>query len=161
MHSISHNPRNIIQISDIAVIEINLTLCHEYGNPHSLLQPHMLGSAIGASFYPGSYPYKFGGVAKIAGVLCWKLVKAHAFQDGNKRTAFIAAIYFMMANGWTVKHPKVRDAIALEVNAIADIGGPTMEDTLNWFDTHKVRLTAGDADVIRLARTTVARQTKR
>ena len=48
-------------------------------------------SALAAAFYPGDYPFQYGGIAKVAGAVCYFLTKAHAFFDGNKRTAGIAA----------------------------------------------------------------------
>ncbi|MBH1431033.1 type II toxin-antitoxin system death-on-curing family toxin [Stenotrophomonas maltophilia] len=39
-------------------------------------------------------------VPSLAGVLGYSLAKAHAFGDGNKRTALAAMDLFLMDNGW-------------------------------------------------------------
>lgn len=62
-------------------------------------------SAIASAFYPGTYPFAHGGFAKVAGALCFYLVKAHAFLDGNKRTGALAAITFLNMHGLDVEYP--------------------------------------------------------
>ena len=40
-----------------------------------------------------------------AGAMSYNLANAHAFYDGNKRTALIASLVFMEANGWELLYP--------------------------------------------------------
>ena len=60
-----------------------------------------------AAFYPGIYPLANGGIAEVAGALCYfiVIVIAHAFSDGNKRTGAIAAAAFLAINGFELKFP--------------------------------------------------------
>lgn len=98
-------------------------------------------SAIHSAFYPGSTPFVHGEIAKMAGALCFYLLKAHAFMDGNKRTATVVAIVFMNKHGWTLNCPFNEDD---DSNALADIidacaaSKISKEELIQWFDTHKV-----------------------
>lgn len=87
------------------VIALNKYLCEEQGNPFRILDKGKVASALHTAFYPGSYPFSAGGVARIAGALCFYLVKAHAFMDGNKRTGALTAINFMNLNDWDLNYP--------------------------------------------------------
>ncbi len=82
-----------------SVIEVNQIVCSEGGNPHKCLNTGKIESAISSAFYPGSYPFSHGGLVKVAGALCFYLVKAHAFLDGNKRTGALVAITFLNIHG--------------------------------------------------------------
>src|SRR5580658_8265436 len=82
------------------VIEINKQIVAEQHQKHICLNEDKVDSALAAALYPGDYPFRYGGIAKVAGALCYFLTKAHAFFDGNKRTAGIAATSFMEINGY-------------------------------------------------------------
>lgn len=73
--------RLIVQPTLAAVIETNKLVCEAGGNPHQCLNAGKIESAIASAFYPGSYPFAHGGLAKVAGALCFYIVKAHAFLD--------------------------------------------------------------------------------
>lgn len=123
------------------VLSYNEYICHEDGNPFNCYDLGKVESAIHSAFYPGSAPFVHGGIAKMAGALCFYLLKAHAFMDGNKRTATVIAIVFMNKHGWTLKYPssEIDDS-----NALADIidscaaSKVSKEELIEWFDTHKV-----------------------
>ena len=70
--------------SENLIIETNKYICSEGSNPHHCYDVGKLESAIHSAFYPGSYPFAAGGLAKIAGALCFYLVKGHPFMDGKK-----------------------------------------------------------------------------
>jgi death-on-curing protein len=90
--------RIILQPTLESIIEINKLVCTEGGNSHQCLDAGKVESAIATAFYPGSYPFAHGGLARVAGALCFYLVKAHAFIDGNKRTGALTAITFLNIN---------------------------------------------------------------
>jgi prophage maintenance system killer protein len=69
-----------------AVLAVNKYVCEQGGNPHHCYDIDKVGSAIATAFYPGACPFALGGLAKVAGALCFYLVKGHAFMDGNERT---------------------------------------------------------------------------
>lgn len=130
-----------VQIPSVnQVIATNKYLCEEQGNPFALLDKGKIESALHSAFYPGSYPFSQGGIAKIAGALCFYLVKAHAFMDGNKRTGALVAITFMRTNGWDLsyslkeKNGKTALANAVECCAASKV---SKEELIDWFDKHK------------------------
>jgi death-on-curing protein len=97
-------------------------------------------SALHSSFYPGAYPFAHGGVATMGGALAFYLTKAHAFMDGNKRTALVAATTFMALNGESLSYPfdeqSGQNALADAIDACA-AGTIAIDDLKRWFDTHK------------------------
>jgi len=105
------------------IAQINQLVCEEGSNPHHVLDMNRIESAIHSAFYPGSPPSAYGGIAKLAGALCFYLTKGHAFQDGNKRTAVLTAITFMNEHGWELVYPlgegENLDALADLVDAAA------------------------------------------
>jgi death on curing protein len=124
------------------IIDANKYICMQGRNPHHCYDPGKIESSIHTAFYPGSYPFAAGGLARIAGALCFYLVKNHAFMDGNKRTAALAAIVFLNNNGLDLKYAQKeangRTALA---NIIEDCaaGKITKDQLMNWFDSHKVK----------------------
>lgn len=86
-----------------SILELNKYICLEGGNPHNCTDSGKIESAISAAFYPGSYPFVHGGLARIAGALCYYITKAHAFTDGNKRTGALAAVTFLNLNGLDIE----------------------------------------------------------
>lgn len=124
------------------VIEMNKYLCLEEGNLFQVLEKGKVESSLHTAFYPGSYPFCAGGLAKIAGALCCYLVKAHAFIDGNKRTGALVAINFLNLNGWDLSYSRNeengRTALAniIEKCAASEV---TKDDLIEWFEQHKIR----------------------
>ena len=123
------------------IVFTNKFICSEGGNPHHRFDTGRIESAIHTAFYPGSYPFAAGGVAQIAGALCYYLIKNHAFMDGNKRTATLAVILFLNENGLDLKYPlkeeNGRTALANVVEACA-AGKVSKGQLMEWFDSHKV-----------------------
>ena len=98
-------------------------------------------SALAAAFYPGDYPFQYGGIAKVAGAVCYFLTKAHAFFDGNKRTAGIAAATFMHLNGFNLAYPiDAKKNINEFATRIDDAAANRLskEELIKWFEKHKV-----------------------
>lgn len=133
--------RLIVQPTLEAVLEVNKIVCEEGGNPHQCLSTGKIESAISSAFYPGSYPFAHGGLAKVAGALCFYLVKAHAFLDGNKRTGALVAITFLNMHGLDLAYPLDEDK---NINGLAEIidgcaaSTLSQEELKSWFDNHKV-----------------------
>ena len=125
------------------VIRINQKLGLREQVAYTLLDRGRVESAVHAAFYPGIYPLANGGVAEVAGALCYFVVMAHAFSDGNKRTGAIAATAFLAINGFELKFPfdrqKNMNAFADLVLACAD-GKVTKDEMRKWFDDHKNRI---------------------
>lgn len=74
--------------------------------PSNILKPNELDSAVksiqatfGGSFlYPDAY--------SMAGHLMYSLAESHAFIDGNKRTAAVSGLTFLVANSISVSSSK-------------------------------------------------------
>jgi death-on-curing protein len=97
-------------------------------------------SALGAAFYPGQYPFQYGGIARVAGALCFFLVKAHAFLDGNKRTALLASTMLMDINGYELIYPLHENpTVSALTNVIENTAASQMkkEELIIWYDRHK------------------------
>jgi len=47
--------------------------------------------------------YTDPGIAEIAAAYAFGISKAHAFVDGNKRTAFVTAVTFLRLNGYAFR----------------------------------------------------------
>ena len=123
------------------VIAINKLVCLEGKNPHLCYDVGKVESAIHSAFYPGSYPFVAGGLAHIAGVLCFYLIKTHAFMDGNKRTGALSSIIFLNTNGCDLEYPLgsgTQKSTLAEITEKCAAGRVGKEELMKWFDTHKV-----------------------
>ena len=135
--------RLILQPTVESVIEINQIVCTGGGNPHQCLDIEKIESALSSAFYPGSYPFSHGGLAKVAGALRFYLVKTHAFLDGNKRTGALVAITFLNMHGMDLEYPL---DIKKDVNGLAEIieacaaSSVSQDQVKDWFEAHKVYL---------------------
>lgn len=80
------------------VIEINRIAVAETGEPHMLVQPAMLDGALGRPRNRYAYSRETD-LGRLAAFMLVGISKNHAFQQGNKRTALIAADVFLTING--------------------------------------------------------------
>ncbi len=125
------------------VLAVNKYVCELGKNPHHCYDLGKIESAISTAFYPGSYPFHHGGLAKVAGALCFYLVKSHAFMDGNKRTGALVAITFLNQHGLDLQYPKDKK---LNVNSLAEViencaaGSVDKDQLIEWFDSHKISI---------------------
>lgn len=119
------------------VVEVNRLVCKEGANEHRCYETGKVESALHASFYPGEPPFCHGGIACVGGAISYYITMAHAFFDGNKRTAFLAATLFLKANGWVLLYPP--DSLADLIEGCAG-GKIQMDEMKDWFDSHKVKL---------------------
>jgi len=61
------------------------------------------------------------------------LVKAHAFVQGNKRTATAISFFFLERAGYWISAP---DSAVLEIVYAVDSGGASVETVAEWFRRH-------------------------
>jgi death-on-curing protein len=81
----------ILQASQ--VIAFNKQICAEYEIAHRILNLSLVESAVCAAFFEmEGVGYVHGEIPEIAAALCFKIIKNHAFRDGNKRTAALASL---------------------------------------------------------------------
>lgn len=124
-----------------AVLAVNKYVCEQGGNSHHCYDIGKVESVISTAFYPGTYPFAHGGIARVAGALCFYLVKSHAFMDGNKRTGALTAITFPNQHGLDLQYPldEVRGVNALaEVIEACAAGSVGKDQLIEWFERHKV-----------------------
>jgi death-on-curing protein len=93
-----------------AVIEINRAEVSETGETHFLRDVGLLDSALARP--RNAFAYGEEDIIVLATVLMSGIARAHAFEQGNKRTAFAAMRLFLQGNAYDT----------------------SFEDTLSWAD---------------------------
>ena len=58
--------------------------------------------------------YADSGLAEIAAAYAFGICKAHAFVDGNKRTAFVTALTFLRLNGYSFRPQAIEGVRMME-----------------------------------------------
>jgi death-on-curing protein len=79
------------------------------------------------------FPYEVSDIVTLGAAYAVALVRAHAFSDGNKRTAFVVAALFLERNGFRFNGPEaevVMQMIALAAKRVSEASFTT------WFRTH-------------------------
>jgi death on curing protein len=82
------------------VIEINLSAVLITGETHFVRDPGLLESAVARP--QNAFAYGEEDVLALAVRLMAGIAQSHAFEQGNKRTAFVAMVQFLEANGFEV-----------------------------------------------------------
>jgi len=65
--------------------------------------------------------YSDADLTEIAAAYAFGIAKAHAFVDGNKRTAFVAAVTFLRMNGYAFRPDPVEGVRMMEDLAAGDV----------------------------------------
>ena len=129
--------RKVKLITASQVKSVNEEVCKDGGNEHLCYDLGKIESALHSAFYPGEPPFQHGGLAKVAGAIAFYISKAHAFFDGNKRTAVLSSALFLKVNDWVLLYPP--DSLADLIEACAS-GRASVEDVKDWFDAHKINV---------------------
>jgi death-on-curing protein len=87
-----------------AVLEINRDAVAKTGETYLLRDQTLLESALGKPQNHWAYGDE-DDVVVLAVHLLDGIAQNHCFEQGNKRTAFIAAVMFLRANGYTLTLP--------------------------------------------------------
>jgi death-on-curing protein len=74
--------------------------------------------------------YEGADVYTQAATLLWGLVKAHAFVQGNKRSATVISFFFLERAGYRVEAPQ---KAVIEIVYAIDPGDATVEAVAAWF----------------------------
>ncbi|HVH80436.1 MAG TPA: type II toxin-antitoxin system death-on-curing family toxin [Stellaceae bacterium] len=105
-----------------AVIDINRRLVAITGERHLLRDEALLEGALARPQH--AYAYGEEDVAALAVRLLAGIVQSHAFEQGNKRTGFVAMVQFLMENGYGVtiedNRPWAEEVIALVEHHISE-----------------------------------------
>lgn len=80
-----------------AVTEINKAAVEITGEPHFVRDPGLLESALARP--QNAFAYGEDDLVVLAVRLMAGIAQSHAFEQGNKRTAFIAMVQFLIENG--------------------------------------------------------------
>ena len=73
--------------------------------------------------------YSDADLAGIAAAYAFGIAKAHAFVDGNKRTAFVTAVTFLRLNGYSFRPEPDIGVQMMETLASSDV---SESDFANW-----------------------------
>lgn len=106
--------------------QLNLRIVADAGEPFGILKPHELASAPTRPRQLYHYE-EVEDISALAVRLMMAVVWAHPFEQGNKRTGFMAAEIFLDANGWLLDIPDFEDIADLVIEAATD---HTLEDDL-------------------------------
>lgn len=72
------------------------------------------------------------GPSEIAAAYAFGIAKAHAFVDGNKRTAFVTALTFLRLNGYAFRPETIEGVRMMEGLATGEVGEA---DFAGWLST--------------------------
>jgi death-on-curing protein len=92
------------------VVAVNAEEAARSGECHELRDRAALQRALAHPWNVWVY-FMDGDIAVLAARLYTSLADAHAFAEGNKRTAFRAAVAFIEANGYSFEMPSQPHAI--------------------------------------------------
>jgi death-on-curing protein len=83
------------------VIAINRRLLHDTAEHHFVRDVAALESALNRPRFQARY-LKLSSLSWLASAHVQAIGKAHAFEQGNKRTAWLAGRYFIAINGYSL-----------------------------------------------------------
>ena len=95
-----------VWIETAVVLEIHLEQIAQFGGVPGIREPNSIESALARPRNLFAYE-NVTDIARLAASYAFGLAKNHAFVDGNKRVAFIAAGMFLRLNGMRLKADQV------------------------------------------------------
>ena len=110
-------PNEPVWLSADAAVAINQDTVAATGEPYGLRDLGLLESACGVPVNRRAY----GGeedIVRLAVSLMLAIARNHPFQQGNKRTGFLAGAAFLSANGYELAHGDTVEFADLFVSAI-------------------------------------------
>lgn len=105
-----------VEYDDLVII--NQGAVEATGEPHLILNHDLLHSAAASPHSHWHYD-EVDNVAELAVRLCVGVARAHAFEQGNKRTGYIASTMFLINNGYYLDVPD-EEEIAILIEQIVD-----------------------------------------
>jgi len=119
----------VVRLGTETVKELNRVALYE-GEPHGLNPGSDLEGALnrprGHHFYEGT-----DSMYELAALYAVALVKAHAFRDGNKRTALLSIRAFLKANDLKFDYGPYDEEAAEMMTGVAT-GSVDQEDVTEW-----------------------------
>ena len=95
--------KEYIFLRDEQIIALNLRAIRKDGGIHGVLNRSLLLSATAMPRVTFDGQYLHESAAAMAGAYLFHFCQAHAFCDGNKRTAVLAAVVFLDLNGYDIE----------------------------------------------------------
>lgn len=111
-----------------AILFIHEEALAEHGGSPGIRDMGVIESALSRPINLANYGDP--DAADLAASYAFGIAKNHGFLDGNKRTAFISALFFLSDNGYEVEF-EIADAIRVMEN-VAD-GRSTEAELASWF----------------------------
>lgn len=124
-----------------AVLSIQEALVAEHGGLAGLRDEGLLDSALASAQHKARYQ-KDADLPALAARYASALVRNHPFLDGNKRTAFVAAVVFLEINGWSFRAPEADVVAMVESLAARTTSEPAFAEWLRR-TAHKKRAKRG------------------
>jgi len=135
------SPRQPIWLTEDEVAAINAQAVALFGGLSGDVRDEtLLKAALGRPLNKWHYDDPKPDIFALAAAYGFALVKGHPFRDGNKRTAYIAAVVFLELNGIT-RAPDQAD-IVTTMRGAAD-GSVSEADLATWFEANSAPATGG------------------
>jgi death-on-curing protein len=96
---VSAGPDDCVHLTVDIVKEIHAAVIEEFGGASGVRDEGLLASAVAAPQATLGGRSPFEDLVEVAAAYLFYLCRNHAFNDGNKRTAMVAAIVFLRLNG--------------------------------------------------------------
>ncbi len=126
----------ILYLNVQQVVRLHELVIQQTGGSIAVLDVALLESAVAqpamACFGQEAHP----NLASKAAAYLFHLCKNHPFEDGNKRTAYVAAEVFLMLNGYALAGTV--DELEQFTLGVAD-GTVSKEQAISFFDRHLIR----------------------
>jgi death-on-curing protein len=118
------------------VLAIHERMIAAFGGNGGIRDHGLLESAVTmpAASFGGEYLHR--DVPEMAAAYLFHICRAHAFVDGNKRTALAASEVFLIANGWRLSASD--DALVTLTLAVASRGA-SKDEVVSFFREHTRR----------------------
>lgn len=129
------------------IIEIHNEILTSYGGLAGIMPggEEKLDAAIGRMQSGFSGQEFYPSILEKAAVLCHSIITTHPFSDGNKRTGFLSAVYFLHDNGFSIEESEPLADVILEV--ANDRAG--YEHLLQWIQQNSKEVTDTHGEALR------------
>ena len=111
-------------------------LIQMFGGTHGLRDAGLLESALARPLHL-AHDSRDATVGQLAAVLCWGLLKKHAFVDGNKRIALAALVTFLKLNDYRLTCSEAEEAAVILRAAASEGGG---DEFSAWVERSTARI---------------------
>lgn len=114
------------------IIAVHERLIADHGGSSGLRDAGLLEAALARPQH--QFNYGEPSLTELAAAYAVGIAKNHAFVDGNKRTAFVAAVVFLERNGLRLNASEAEATIAML--RVAE-GSMTQKQFTRWLDEHR------------------------